>query len=202
VETDDVVTCPYCDKSCDYETVSRLAAEVKSKQSGNAAIFFGFITVVIGILFVFVFPIAGIALIVGGIAGAAVYDDAYTCGDSSPGAWALGTFLLFIIVLPLYLYHRAYGPTQRRRPTQESDERERVRFATKCECGHDIDVDTYVGDPLKCSQCGRKIRVDGGTRILEETIAVPTSTMFCRECAAKIPRDSKFCKECGTKLIT
>jgi hypothetical protein len=153
----------------------------------------------VGVLGAFIIsPILGVVVLVGAIAGWYVYEDAHERGDSSPGAWAIGTFLLFIIVLPLYLYHRAYGPTQRRRPTQESNERERVHFTTKCQCGHDIDVEAYVGDPLKCSQCGRKIRVYGGTKMLEETIAAPASTMFCRECAAKIPRDSKFCKECGS----
>ena len=43
------------------------------------------------------------------MARAAVDDDAHKRGDPNPGAWALGTWLLLIIVLPLYLYHRAYG---------------------------------------------------------------------------------------------
>jgi ribosomal protein L40E len=201
VETDDVVRCPYCDKSCDYETVSRLAAEFKAKQakqSGNPPIFFGFITVVIGILFLFVFPIAGIALIVGGIAGAAVYDDAYKRGDSSPGAWALGTWLLLIIVLPLYLYHRAYGSKG------EGD-----LFWT-CTSGHANEAryaDIKMGRAIQCSRCSEiydKTRITQGTTT---TLGNPTVsgatilTMFCRECGAKIPRDSKFCKECGTKVV-
>lgn len=33
-----------------------------------------------------------------------------------------------------------------------------------------------------------------------ETMVTPSKTsMFCKECGAKIPRDSKFCKECGSK---
>lgn len=48
-------------------------------------------------------------MMLGGVAGAAVYDDAKKRGDTSPVTWAVGTWLLLIIVLPLYLYHRAYG---------------------------------------------------------------------------------------------
>jgi hypothetical protein len=160
VETDDVVRCPYCDKSCDYETVSRLAAEFKAKQStSNAAIFFGFITVVIGALFVFVFPIAGVALIVGGAAGAAVYDDAYKRRDDAPGAWALGTWLLLIIVLPLYLYHRAYGS----------------RTQTQMEAKTPTPSQTTVGDAsiltMFCRECGANI---------------PRDSKFCKECGTKV----------------
>lgn len=35
-----------------------------------------------------------------------------------------------------------------------------------------------------------------------KTTAAPSkTTMFCRQCGAKIPRDSRFCKECATKVV-
>jgi hypothetical protein len=40
-----------------------------------------------------------------------VWRDANSNWDENAAWWALGTFLLLVIVLPLYLYHRAYGNT-------------------------------------------------------------------------------------------
>lgn len=49
------------------------------------------------------------SLVFSGAIGILVYRDAVKHADLYPGAWALGTWLLLIIVLPVYLYHRAYG---------------------------------------------------------------------------------------------
>jgi ribosomal protein L40E len=35
----------------------------------------------------------------------------------------------------------------------------------------------------------------------EVTSKSSKTTMFCKECGAKIPRDSDFCEECGSKLV-
>jgi hypothetical protein len=85
---------------------------VEEKQEGSKAI--GIAILVLGILGFFISisisPILAIALLLGAIAGLLVHRDAYDREDPSAAAWAFGTFLLLIIVLPIYLYHRAYGP--------------------------------------------------------------------------------------------
>jgi hypothetical protein len=109
------VRCRECDRLYDYEAIKRVAQEipqtnqVEGKEANRNAAAIAAVAIIIGAPSVFVSPIFGFALIVGGIAGAAVYDDAYKRRDPAPIAWALGTWLLLIIVLPLYLYHRAYG---------------------------------------------------------------------------------------------
>jgi hypothetical protein len=50
-----------------------------------------------------------LALTVTSLAGWFVFVDAYEHEEPNAGWWALGTFLVLIVVLPLYLYHRAYG---------------------------------------------------------------------------------------------
>ena len=51
----------------------------------------------------------GIGVFVSLFAALLVWLDANNRNEENAGWWVLGTFLLLIIVLPIYLYHRAYG---------------------------------------------------------------------------------------------
>jgi len=62
-----------------------------------------------------------LALTVVVIVAAAVWWDADSRGDPNAAWWGLGTGLLLIIVLPLYLYHRAYGRKPRRKKTMKNE---------------------------------------------------------------------------------
>jgi 4-amino-4-deoxy-L-arabinose transferase-like glycosyltransferase len=56
-------------------------------------------------LFEFYYVALGFVLIIGFI----VWWDAKEQEDENAALWGLGTAMILIVVLPLYLYHRAYG---------------------------------------------------------------------------------------------
>ena len=137
--------------------------EERSETGGIAALT---ILTLLGLLFTFVMPILGIGLLLGGIVGMLVYDDAYKREDPNAAAWGLGTALLLIIVVPIYLYHRSQSLPHFLQ--------EREAYWQRVEA-----------------------KGTSHTNVSDATI----STMFCRECGAKIPRSSKFCSECATKVV-
>jgi ribosomal protein L40E len=68
-----------------------------------------------------------------------------------------------------------------------------------CNCGRRISATVLPGEVVECRGCGQK---HNESKILEiqSSSSVDKSTIFCRECGAKIPRSSKFCNECGVRL--
>ena len=79
--------------------------------------------------------IIGVLLLL--IATGWVYRDAKDRGSDSPVGWAIGTFLLLIVFLPLYLI---------RRPTKNKS----LKLCHHC-------GKYYDGTPSFCSHCGKSL---------------------------------------------
>lgn len=60
-----------------------------------------------------------IAVGLGVLVGLAVWSDAKKLGDPNPAIWALGTALLLIIVLPIYLIYRSKGKIGKQKTSNE-----------------------------------------------------------------------------------
>lgn len=74
-----------------------------------------------------------------------VWRDADNRGDSNAKWWGLGTLLLLIVVLPLYLYHRAYGSSRTVDASTElgktvEKKEGGMRYVVTCRCGHAINA--------------------------------------------------------------
>jgi len=136
--------------------------ENHSETAGIAALA---ILTLLGLLITFVMPVLGIGLLLGGIAGLLVYDDAFKREDPNAAAWGLGTVLLLIIVVPIYLYHRSQSipPYLRAR----SDFWQQVETEPGPKASY-----TDVSDAFMfCWECGVKI---------------PRVSKFCKECGTKL----------------
>jgi len=72
-----------------------------------------------------------------------VYSDAKARGEAQPGLWAVGTFLLAIIVLPVWLIKRP----PKREALQDSNGLKRCPF-----CAEDIKLAAVV-----CKHCHREL---------------------------------------------
>jgi hypothetical protein len=135
---------------------------------------------------------AGFSLILGLLAAVWVWWDATIRGHKNAVWWALGTFLVLIVVLPLYLYHRAYGPKAEH------------EFSWKCKsCGRPITarydhiMQLRPSESLTCSACGQSYDRQS---ILETAAAKqpePELGKHCKFCNDFIPAKSPFCPACG-----
>jgi len=105
-----------------------------------------------------------IALTLVVVVAAAVWWDADSRGDPNAAAWGVGTGLLLIIVLPLYLYHRAY-----RRQEKESIEPVAVPETVKKDAQPTQVPSHHV--VAVCSNCRSEI---------------PPDSKFCKECGTKL----------------
>jgi hypothetical protein len=84
----------------------------------------------------------------------AVWGDANERGDENANWWALGTFLLLIIVLPLYLYHRAYGGTRQKAVRERTNAYTRPPTLETVTCPY---CHEQVPDRKFCVSCGRPL---------------------------------------------
>lgn len=100
-----------------------------------------------------------IAVVVDIVLAAWVWIDAGQRGDPHAAWWALGTFLIVIVVLPLYLYHRAYGPPQTRDETETVEEEPTGKdYAVTCRCGHVIEAYIDFDEEVQCKRCGQRYK--------------------------------------------
>lgn len=140
-----------------------LKDEERSETGGIAALT---ILTLLGLLITFVMPILGIGLLLGGIVGLLVYDDAYKREDPNAGAWGLGTALLLIVVVPIYLYHRS----QSLPPFLQGRTAFWQQVESEPRASH-----TNVSDAailtMFCRECGANLLRD---------------SKFCKECGTKV----------------
>jgi hypothetical protein len=116
------------------------------------------------------YEIIWIPLVVGGIVAIAVWLDAYNRNDDNGTWWALGTFLILIVALPLYLYHRAHGTESvvvSKPETVHVAVEGAKSYAVECRCGRPIVARAHLGEHLKCRQCGREyVAGESGLKIV------------------------------------
>ncbi|MBP2656818.1 MAG: hypothetical protein H6Q73_4387 [Firmicutes bacterium] len=119
-----------------------------------------------------------LGLIVAGFAAYWVYNDAKGFGydNGSAAMWALGTFLLLIVVLPLYLViGRKPQYKRREEPT--------------------IDIEgTAVEDTMLCPMCGGKVRQDYNACPYCSHTLQPK----CTQCGRDLEREWRTCPYCQT----
>lgn len=89
-----------------------------------------------------------VGLLVSGLVALGVYSDGYLRSDDNAGWWAVGTFLLLIIVLPIYLYHRSHDHDDRE---GQEDRRMNVSVTTQYGIGH-------PQRDSKCPKCNHPMR--------------------------------------------
>jgi peroxiredoxin len=95
------------------------------------------------------------------VLAALVWRDASRLGEKNAALWALGTFLVLIVVLPVYLIFRSKGMIGKPRETREQ------QIVTAGEPR----LESGVPSTMFCPACGNKI---------------PRESKFCKECGAKL----------------
>lgn len=124
-----------------------------------------------------------VSLLIAFVAAYWVYNDAKNRGHESSTAilWALGTFAMLIVFLPLYLI---FG---RKTPIKKAPRDENI-----------IDVEaTVVEDSINCPMCGSKVK--------EDFKICPycgyTLNPKCENCGQELKRDWKVCPNCQTPAV-
>ncbi len=123
-----------------------------------------------------------ISLLIGLAAAYWVFNDAKGRGHESGTAilWAVGTFAMMVIFLPLYLIFGRKAPPMRK--TNSCDE-------------NVIDVEaTVVEDAVNCQMCGGKVKEDFNICPYCGYTLKPK----CENCGQELRRDWKVCPNCQT----
>lgn len=103
----------------------------------------------------------GFVLVISGVIAAVVWNDAKNLGKKNAPLWAVGTFLVLIVVLPIYLIFRSKGMIGIPWKTQlEESSQATLRRA-----------ESPSPSTMFCPECGKTI---------------PRSSKFCKECGAKL----------------
>jgi ribosomal protein L40E len=100
---------------------------------------------------------------------------------------------LFVIVLVMVV---VLGMRRRSKPA-----RVKVKSKGKVEATKKPDFNRASVPEKKTSTIQAEAAV-AEPKAVSKSTKPSTTTMFCRQCGAKIPRDSKFCKECGSKVVS
>lgn len=122
-----------------------------------------------------------IGTIVGLLAALWVYHDAKKFGHTALSAtmWAVGTFMLLIVVLPLYLF---LGRKQVMKKAAQDDV---------------IDIEgQVVVNTISCPMCGRNIPEDSQRCPFCDFSIIRT----CSKCGAEVGREHTICPHCSTTL--
>jgi 4-amino-4-deoxy-L-arabinose transferase-like glycosyltransferase len=104
------------------------------------------------------FEAYSIALVLVVLAGVFVWRDAADRGDENAALWGLGTALILIVVLPLYLYHRAYGTESLQAPVRSPREisyhdHQEARSTVKCPRCREPTIERV--NAYYCEKCDR-----------------------------------------------